>query len=85
LLVDDVLLAADLCIYDCDKVIVLLSSYPNEFMSGKNNSIVVQDALFNFILNSNKNVKKSKNNAHLHQFSNQSVFTSQVYTLKHII
>jgi len=57
-LVDDVLLEADLCIYDCDKVIVLLSSYPNEFMSGKNNSIVVQDALFNFILNSNKNVKK---------------------------
>jgi len=57
-LVDDVLLEADLCIYDCDKVIVLLSSYPNEFMSGKNNSIVVQDALFNSILNSNKNVKK---------------------------
>ena len=51
-------LEVDLCIYDCDKVIVLLSSYPNEFMSGKNNSIVVQDALFNFILNSNKNVKK---------------------------
>ena len=60
-MVDDVLLEADPSVNrdcDCDKVIVLLSSYPNEFMSGKNNSIVVQDALFNFILNSNKNVKK---------------------------
>jgi len=65
------------------KLRVLLSPYPNEFLSRKNNSIV-KDALFDFILNSNKKLwQKSNNNSHLHQFSNQSVFTSKVYTLKY--
>ena len=63
----------------------LLSLCPNEFLSRKNNSIV-KDALFDFILNSNKKtVTKSNNNSHLHRFSNQSVFTSEVYTLKMLV
>jgi len=39
--------------FDCDKVRVLLSPYPNEFLSRTNNS-TVNGALFDFILNSNK-------------------------------
>ena len=50
---DVILLEADLRISHCDEVTVLLSPYPNEFLSRKNNSIV-KDALFDFTLKSNK-------------------------------
>ena len=49
-------------------------------MSRMNNSIV-EDTLFSFTLNGNKKLTESNGNSHLHQFSNQSVFTSQVYTV----
>ena len=38
---DVILLEADLRISHCDEVTVLLSPYPNEFLSRKNNSIVI--------------------------------------------
>jgi len=55
--VDDILLEGDLCIFDCYKVLLSLSL--NEFLCRKNNSIVM-DALFDFILNSNKKTSTKK-------------------------